>query len=152
MTCSLPAPSYAGDLGTVSLLWRTGERLAVGLGHAHLSGPQGPCLCDGAVDGFYWFVSGLLVSVSMNPGIGWARWVGVAILHPLGSFELPKVQSCALTHQGSLRVCMGMGCDTKSPRRQVLTGEQHLLLSKGLSKEGTGRLSLHLLEPLIPES
>lgn len=35
---------------------------------------------------------------------------------------------------------------------QVRTGEQHLLLPKGLSKGGIGAQSLHVLEPLIPES
>lgn len=87
----------------------------MGFGHPHLSRPQRPGLCDGAVGDSYWFVSGPLVSVTVNPGIGWHGAVGVASLHPLGSFELSKVQSCALTHQDSPRVCMGMGCDTRSP-------------------------------------
>lgn len=51
----------------------------------------------------------------MNLGFGGHGGVGVAILYPLGSFQLLKVQSCATNLWDSLRVCLGMGCDTEGP-------------------------------------
>lgn len=74
----------------------------------------------------------------MNLGFGGHGGVGVAILNPLGSFELFKIQSCAMNLWDSLGVFTGMGCDTEGPPWQVLTGEQHLLLPKGLCKGALG--------------
>lgn len=53
--------------------------LGISLG---LFGPQCPRHQISLSGGFSWFLPALLVSASVNPEIGWARWGGIGVAFP----------------------------------------------------------------------